>query len=83
MVGISDFNKNPVVSLDLDFDLGFVKMMITIQLAQLTPDPSTNQIAKLSPSFAEPGPAQPQLVCLFRGSNYFQLFFVLSYIFVH
>ena len=25
MVGKSDFNENPVVSLDLDFDLGFVK----------------------------------------------------------
>ena len=25
-VGKSDFNENPVVSLDLDFDLGFVKM---------------------------------------------------------
>ena len=24
MVGKSDFNENPVVSLDLDFDLGFV-----------------------------------------------------------
>ena len=25
--GKSDFNENPVVSLDLDFDLGFVKNM--------------------------------------------------------
>ena len=25
VVGKSDFNENPVVSLDLDFDLGFVK----------------------------------------------------------
>ena len=27
MVGKSDFNENPVVSLDLDFDLGFVNMI--------------------------------------------------------
>ena len=27
MVGESDFNENPVVSLDLDFDLGFVKII--------------------------------------------------------
>ena len=27
MVGKSDFNENPVVSLDLDFDLGFVKIV--------------------------------------------------------
>ena len=26
VVGISDFNENPVISLDLDFDLGFVKI---------------------------------------------------------
>ena len=28
MVGKSDFNENPVVSLDLDFDLGFVNIQI-------------------------------------------------------
>ena len=27
VVGKSDFNENPVVSLDLDFDLGFVNKM--------------------------------------------------------
>ena len=32
MVGKSDFNENPVVSLDLDldFDLGFVNILICI-----------------------------------------------------
>ena len=30
MVGKSDFNENPVVSLDLDFDLGFVNGFISI-----------------------------------------------------
>jgi len=33
-----------------------------MQLALLPIDQANNQIAQLSPSFAEPGPAQPQLV---------------------
>ena len=31
VVGKSDFNENPVVSLDLDFDLGFVKTAIRFE----------------------------------------------------
>ena len=30
-VGKSDFNENPVVSLDLDFDLGFVNICLELQ----------------------------------------------------
>ena len=45
MVGKSDFNENPVVSLDLDLDLGFVKnkypmsqnMMISLTLMTIIP----------------------------------------------
>ena len=28
VVGKSDFNENPVISIDLDFDLGFVKIQV-------------------------------------------------------
>ena len=31
VVGKSDFNENPVVSLDLDFDLGFVNICLELQ----------------------------------------------------
>ena len=49
LVGNCDFNENPVVHLDFDFDLGFVKIIVQIY-------ENTQKQAG-----AELGQAQPQL----------------------
>ena len=62
MVGKSDFNENPVVSLDLDFDLGFVKIkrllreepsLVVDTLKQCSGNLNTGTVARRSFESAE------------------------------